>query len=109
MLLDEADDYLEERSIESLARNTLVSVFLRVLECYDSILILTSNRVGKFDLAFCSRIYLAIYYEKLKLNNRRTIWENFIRYLNKIGEPGIDYNNINKYKYDLATHELNGR
>lgn len=31
--------------------NALVSVFLRVLEYYDGILILTSNRVGTFDEA----------------------------------------------------------
>lgn len=41
ILLDEADVFLEERSIADLARNALVSVFLRALEYYDGILILT--------------------------------------------------------------------
>ena len=44
LLLDEADVFLEERSMSDLTRNSLVSVFLRVLEYYDGILILTSNR-----------------------------------------------------------------
>jgi hypothetical protein len=46
VLLDEADVFLEERDMKDLKRNALVSVFLRALEYYDGILILTSNRVG---------------------------------------------------------------
>ena len=109
VLLDEADVYLEERSMESLARNALVSVFLRVLEYYEGILILTSNRVGTFDESFKSRIQLALHYEKLKVNDRRAIWENFIRRLQKVEEVGIDYDDINKHIDDLARNELNGR
>ena len=109
VLLDEADVYLEERSMESLARNALVSVFLRVLEYYEGILILTSNRVGTFDESFKSRIQLALHYEKLKLNDRRTIWENFIRRLHKVEEVGIDFDDINHHIHDLAMNELNGR
>ena len=77
VLLNEADVYLEERSMESLARNALVSVFLRVLECYEGILILTTNRVGMFDESFKSRIQLALHYEKLKLKDRKIIWDKF--------------------------------
>ena len=44
VLFDESDVFLEERSQADLHRNALVSVFLRVLEYYDGILILTSNR-----------------------------------------------------------------
>ena len=109
VLLDEADVYLEERSMESLARNALVSVFLRVLEYYEGILILTSNRVGTFDESFKSRIQLALHYEKLKVNDRRAIWENFMRRLQKVEEVGIDFDDINKHLDDLARKELNGR
>ena len=59
VLLDEADVFLEARTQNDLVRNALVSVFLRVLEYYDGILILTSNRVGIFDEAFKSRMQLA--------------------------------------------------
>ncbi|KAF5509982.1 hypothetical protein CGCS363_v002204 [Colletotrichum siamense] len=41
---DESDVFLEEREKTDLQRNALVSVFLRVLEYYEGILILTSNR-----------------------------------------------------------------
>ena len=53
--LDETDVFLERRSLEDMQRNALVSVFLRVLEYYEGILILTSNRVGTFDEAFKSQ------------------------------------------------------
>lgn len=62
VLLDEADVFLEQRSLEDLQRNALVSVFLRVLEYYEGILILTSNRVGTFDEAF---IQLALHHPTL--------------------------------------------
>ena len=109
VLLDEADVYLEQRSMESLDRNALVSVFLRVIEYYEGILILTSNRVGTFDEAFKSRLQLALHYEKLKLKDRRKIWENFIKRLETLEETGIDFDDLDKHLNDLAKHELNGR
>ncbi|KAF4426998.1 ATPase family AAA domain-containing protein FIGL1 [Colletotrichum fructicola] len=62
VLLDESDVFLEEREKMDLKRNALVSVFLRVLEYYEGILILTSNRVGHFDEAFKSRMQLTLHY-----------------------------------------------
>jgi AAA+ superfamily predicted ATPase len=44
LLLDEADVFLEERSLHDLERNALVSIFLRLLEYYSGILFLTTNR-----------------------------------------------------------------
>lgn len=44
LLLDEADVYLERRSINDLMRNSLVSIFLRLLEYFQGILFLTTNR-----------------------------------------------------------------
>ena len=109
VLLDEADVYLEQRSMESLSRNALVSVFLRVIEYYEGILILTSNRVGTFDEAFKSRLQLALHYEKLKLKDRRKIWENFIKRLETLEETGVNFDDLYKHVNDLAKHELNGR
>ncbi len=39
LLLDEADVFLEERSLHELERNKLVSIFLRVLEYYEGIMV----------------------------------------------------------------------
>ncbi|KAF2180739.1 P-loop containing nucleoside triphosphate hydrolase protein [Zopfia rhizophila CBS 207.26] len=107
VLLDEADVFLEQRTLSDLTRNALVSVFLRTLEYYDGILILTSNRVGTFDEAFKSRIQLALHYEKLNRSQRKRIWENFIRRLKELDE------NFNEEIWDniefLSSFEMNGR
>lgn len=50
-----------------------------MLEYYDGILILTSNRVATFDEAFKSRINLAIRYEDLEEEQRLKILRNFIQ------------------------------
>lgn len=60
VLLEEAEAFLEHRILQDLKRNALVSNFLRALEYYEGILILTTNRVGTFDEAFKSRIQLAL-------------------------------------------------
>ena len=44
VLIDEADVFLEERSLHDLERNAMVAVFLRQLEYYRGILFLTTNR-----------------------------------------------------------------
>lgn len=108
LLLDEADVFLEERSMSDLARNSLVSVFLRTLEYYDGILILTSNRIGMFDEAFKSRIQVALHYEKLNKASRKKVWANFIDMLEE-DEEDVDFQEI-RYKLDqLAQNDLNGR
>ncbi|KAJ4858272.1 ATPase family associated with various cellular activities (AAA) domain-containing protein [Trichoderma breve] len=109
VLLDEADVFLEQRSLEDLHRNALVSVFLRVLEYYDGILILTSNRVGTFDEAFKSRIQLAVHYNSLDLDQRTQIWRNFTRRLKDLNEEGIDFADLMDNIPQLARKEMNGR
>jgi len=130
LLLDEADVFLEERSLADLERNSLVSVFLRTLEYYDGILILTSNRVGTFDEAFKSRIQLALHYPPLDTPSRRKIWHNFFNMLldssqrnneessenslNKLDRTNdartkINIDNILAHMDQLAGYELNGR
>ncbi|KIM95508.1 hypothetical protein OIDMADRAFT_106443 [Oidiodendron maius Zn] len=131
VLLDEADTFLEHRTSKDVVRNALVSVFLRVLEYYDGILILTSNRVGSFDEAFKSRIQLALQYSPLTKAHRREIWKNFLSRLEDINEsptssianltePGsrkrkfakssdIDFDDIDRGIDDLAGFQLNGR
>lgn len=109
VLLDEADVFLESRSQADLARNALVSVFLRILEYYQGILILTSNRVGSFDEAFKSRIQLALYYQDLSQPQRRKIWRNFIGRLKALGETSVDYDDIDDHIDVLVNYEMNGR
>jgi SpoVK/Ycf46/Vps4 family AAA+-type ATPase len=53
-------------------------VFLRILEYYEGILFLTTNRVQVFDAAFHSRIHVSINYPELSAASRRHIWSNFL-------------------------------
>ncbi|QPC72221.1 hypothetical protein HYE68_002973 [Fusarium pseudograminearum] len=117
VLLDEADVFLEQRSLVNLERNALVSVFLRVLEYYDGILILTSNRVGIFDEAFKSRIQLNLRYKTLDRAQRKQIWKNFFIRLARLeqengttgGSYGANVDEMMGKLDDLAEANLNGR
>ena len=84
--------------------NALVSIFLRVLEYYEGILFLTSNRVNTFDDAFKSRIHVPLKYNDLAVSSRKQIWKNFLGKLDgesiKMDEKGYD---------SLAQAEINGR
>ncbi|KAI1762738.1 hypothetical protein GGR53DRAFT_468083 [Hypoxylon sp. FL1150] len=74
LLLDEADVFLSQRSKLDMKRNALVSVFLRVLEYYNGLLFLTTNRVGTIDEAFKSRIHMSLYYPPLDKAQTRDIF-----------------------------------
>ncbi|KAJ5719268.1 hypothetical protein N7493_007723 [Penicillium malachiteum] len=110
VLLDEADVFLEQRSLEDLERNALVSVFLRVLEYYDGILVLTSNRVGTFDEAFRSRIQLALHYPNLGPSQRFRIWQTFIDKLSNMStDEQIDIDDLRDNLHLLKEEKMNGR
>ncbi|KAL9105307.1 MAG: hypothetical protein Q9227_009502 [Pyrenula ochraceoflavens] len=81
LLIDEADVFLESRgkgAASSTERNALVSVFLRVLEYYQGILVLTTNQIAQFDVAVHSRIHIAIKYEALNQQQTLDIFDNFL-------------------------------
>ncbi|KAI1500278.1 P-loop containing nucleoside triphosphate hydrolase protein [Biscogniauxia marginata] len=115
VLFDESDVFLEERTQADLQRNALVSAFLRVLEYYDGILILTTNRVGIFDEACKSRMQLALHYPKLDEDGRLEIWNDFIHNLQQssldrgAGSKGINAEQLRGKVGILAREELNGR
>ncbi|KAI2619518.1 hypothetical protein GGS26DRAFT_572533 [Hypomontagnella submonticulosa] len=109
LLLDEADVFLEERTIADLERNSLVSVFLRILEYYEGILILTSNRVGTFDEAFKSRIQVAIHYNKLKTKSRKAIWRNFLDMIEDSADEDANISELEGKLDELAAEDMNGR
>ncbi|KAL8726302.1 MAG: hypothetical protein Q9166_006804 [cf. Caloplaca sp. 2 TL-2023] len=75
LLLDEADVFLQARDRENMRRNSVVSVFLRVLEYYSGILFLTTNKVGHFDEAFKSRIHVSLYYPALDKRSTLKVWK----------------------------------
>jgi len=78
MLLDEADVFLAKRKLEDLQRNSIVSVFLRMLEYYKGLLFLTTNRVGTFDEAFTSRVHISLFYPNFDKETTLKVWKTFI-------------------------------
>lgn len=105
VLIDEADVFLEQRTIHDLQRNSLVSLFLRTLEYYEGILFLTTNRLTSFDLAFKSRIHLALKYSPLNQDRRRALWKHFIERTSKDALQTWPSNILD----DLSKADLNGR
>jgi hypothetical protein len=120
LLLDEADIFLAQRSENDVQRNALVSgmpcmisypteyvvangtlVFLRVLEYYEGILFLTTNRVGVFDEAFKSRIHMALYYPPLEWKYTKKIWQTHLQKLTKSVLVAVDETDILEYAEEL--------
>jgi hypothetical protein len=99
LLIDEADVFLEERTTTDIERNAMVAVFLRMLEYYQGIMFLTTNRAQRIDAAFRSRINMSLYYANLTVAARKNIWDVMLELRNITGINTID----------LAQVALNGR
>lgn len=98
LLIDEADIFLSQRGGD-LEKSIIVGIFLRLLEYFEGIIFLTSNRLEVIDRAILSRVTLVLNYPKLSKETRAQIWkinlENF---------------NINVTTLDqLSALELSGR
>ncbi|KAK3393535.1 hypothetical protein B0H63DRAFT_554892 [Podospora didyma] len=100
VLLDEADVFLEQRTINNMEGSALVSVFLRVLEYYD-----VPNTAQPSD-------------QNLDGAQRKKIWKNFIDRLDKLHDKlrftvainlGVNIKEICDKLDILAQPNLNGR
>jgi len=105
LLLDEAGVFLRERP-ENSQKNSLVLVFLRKLEYFKGIMLLTTNRVIDFDNAVQSRIHIGLTYSSLGPDTRKKLWVSFLEKMDTVGKV-ISYS-IEELQ-DLAKHDLNGR
>ena len=112
ILLDEADIFLEQRTLHDLQRNSLVSAFLRSLEYFQGILFLTTNRVGTFDDAFLSRIHVVLHYE-FEEAERKQVWKMFFSKLAREREQSIRIHETARsyieHNEDLKALSWNGR
>ncbi|KAH8890557.1 P-loop containing nucleoside triphosphate hydrolase protein [Thozetella sp. PMI_491] len=107
VLLDEADVFLAERDDDSLSRNAIASIFLRHLEYYQGILLLTTNRLNSFDEAFQSRIHFCFEYGELDVSARKAIWTTFLDKAKT--DTKVEIVLEEKDIAELAERELNGR
>ena len=73
LLLDEADVYVHRRG-DSLQQNAIVGVFLRVLEYYNGVMFLTTNRGQDVDDAIASRCIARIDYKVPVMRDQMRIW-----------------------------------
>jgi hypothetical protein len=73
LLIDEADVYIKKRD-DNLTMNAVVGVFLRVLEYFNGLLFLTTNRVDDIDEAIVSRCIALIRYHPPDAAARARIW-----------------------------------
>lgn len=102
LLFDEADIFLSERQASDLERSAIVGIFLRLLDYYEGIFFLTTNRGEGIDKAFKSRVTLYLNYPELSDATRKTIWQNMLK------AAGIDVKETVSWD-DVASKNLNGR
>jgi hypothetical protein len=81
-------------------------VFLRLLEYFEGIMFLTTNRVTNFDAAFKSRIHHAIKYPELSHDSQRRLWMTF---LTNNSQRLVPHWLDEAFLDNLANNMLNGR
>jgi hypothetical protein len=87
MLIDEADVYIKRREAD-MTMNAVVGVFLRVLEYFNGLLFLTTNRIDDIDEAIVSRCIALIKFYPPDADARRKIW----KVMSEQFQLGIDAN-----------------
>jgi hypothetical protein len=88
MLIDEADVYIKRRD-DDMTMNAVVGVFLRVLEYFNGLLFLTTNRVEDIDEAIVSRCIAMIRYHPPDRAARQRIWEVMLAQFELQVESGL--------------------
>ncbi len=99
ILLDEADVFLEARSVSDVKRNAMVSIFLRLLEYHSGVMFMTTNRVTAFDEAVLNRVSVGIIYRDFDTATRLQVWVNLLK------AAGV----TTLAADTLSEHKLNGR
>lgn len=88
LLLDEADVFVVERG-DNIEQNAIVAEFLRVLEYFDGLLFMTTNRPDSIDEAIISRAAAIIHYEVPGPVDRAKIWEVMLKNYQQDPPPGL--------------------
>jgi SpoVK/Ycf46/Vps4 family AAA+-type ATPase len=105
LLLNDADRLFEERHLADMRRIAIVSTFMRMLDEYQGILILTTNYIHIFDEALRSRVQLALHFPPLGEDERRKIWYRFMHQLDQKGGSINEDELLDR----LADFKFNGR
>ncbi len=97
---DECEIFLTQRG-EDLERSAIVGSFLRLLDYYQGILFLTTNRAEVLDHAVRSRVMLKLAYPNLDHAGRSVIWKTMLDEANLTLTGGSIE--------ELAEADINGR
>lgn len=102
LLFDEADIFMAKRVETDLERSAIVGVFLRLLDRYQGMFFLTTNRAEVIDPAFQSRVTLALEYPSLTHTTRAKIWGHMLEAAGFDCDPSV---------IDAVSeaHDINGR
>lgn len=98
----EADTILEKRSSYDIAKNSIVSVMLRLLEYHDGAVFLTTNRIQHFDPAVLSRVTISIAFTELSPAERERVWHLLL------SSSGVDESRI-QVRQIAHRYAMNGR
>jgi SpoVK/Ycf46/Vps4 family AAA+-type ATPase len=97
---DECEIFLSKRG-EDLERSAIVGSFLRLLDYYQGILFLTTNRWDVLDHAVLSRVMLKLHYPDLDRPARAAIWRTMLDAAGlTLAEGSVE---------ELAEADINGR
>ena len=97
---DECEVFLAKRG-EDLERSAIVGIFLRMLDYYEGLLFLTTNRPGVLDHAVLSRVMLHLEYPDLDAQTRADVWQSMF--------AGAGMTLLEGSFEDLANADENGR
>ncbi len=97
---DECEIFLTKRG-DDLQRSAIVGSFLRLLDYYQGILFLTTNRADVLDHAVLSRVMLRLNYPDLDRPARAVIWKTMLE------AAGLTL--VEGSVAELAEAEINGR
>ena len=98
----EADTILEKRTSHDIAKNSIVSVMLRLLEYHDGVVFLTTNRIQHFDPAVLSRVTISIAFTDLSPAERERVWHLLL------SSSGVDESCI-QVRQIAQRYDMNGR
>jgi hypothetical protein len=99
---DECEIFLSQRG-DDLERSAIVGIFLRMLDYYEGLLFLTTNRPETLDYAIRSRVMLRLEYPDLDADTRAGIWRTMFQAAGlRLTDPADGFAR-------LAEPEINGR
>jgi hypothetical protein len=99
---EECEIFLSQRG-DDLERSAIVGIFLRMLDYYEGLLFLTTNRPETLDYAIRSRVMLRLEYPDLNSKTRADVWRTMFQAAGlRLTDPGDGF-------AALAEPEINGR